>query len=314
MVYTCLYKPTFRWWLIQPIYADSGDGWLLILLGLPHESFGLGWNRWKFRCCKSCKSQACPPGRYAPEAATPQCQADIHADVYTVYIYIYNFFNTHIIMIYIMMYIASHWLFNLWYPLVISLWSMLVSQPARLPVGSHWGRSRHDDALSFSDAQACPQGEYNPLRNQSRCAVCPFGAQWLGKHRRRQHGYCIIQITQAHVGGWSGLCTLRFIWCKSQVESILPIRPHFPNTMFLPRCIGHYCTLRSIGPYRVLLMQSTARFCPSCYGGFNGTGATSFYADEGFYLLGSDEDVTHLMLLIGWDKSDLFGWALAVRP
>ena len=136
MVYTCLYKPTFRWWLIQPIYADSGDGWLLILLGLPHESFGLGWNRWKFRCCKSCKSQACPPGRYAPEAATPQCQADIHADVYTVYIY--NFFYTHIIMIYIMMYIASHWLFNLWYPLVISLWSMLVSQPARLPVGSHW--------------------------------------------------------------------------------------------------------------------------------------------------------------------------------
>jgi hypothetical protein len=232
--------------------------------------------------------------------------------IYTHNIYIY-IFNTHIIMIYIMMYIASHWLFNLWYPLVISLWSMLVSQPARLPVGSHWGRSRHDDALSFSDAQACPQGEYNPLRNQSRCAVCPFGAQWLGKHRRRQHGYCIIQITQAHVGGWSGLCTLRFIWCKSQVESILPIRPHFPNTMFLPRT-GHYCTVRSIGPYRVLLMQSTARFCPSCYGGFNGTGATSFYADEGFYLLGSDEDVTHLMLWIGWDKSDLFGWALAVRP
>ena len=25
--------------------------------------------------------QACPPGRYAPEAATPQCQADIDADV-----------------------------------------------------------------------------------------------------------------------------------------------------------------------------------------------------------------------------------------
>ena len=28
----------------------------------------------------------------------------------------------------------------------------------------------------------------------------------------------------------------------------------------------------------------------SCYGGFNGTGATSFYAEKGFYLLGTDAD------------------------
>ena len=37
--------------------------------------------------------------------------------------------------------------------------------------------------------QACPEGEYNPLRNQSRCAVCPDGAQSLGienKGRYRQ--------------------------------------------------------------------------------------------------------------------------------
>lgn len=68
-----------------------------------------------------------------------------------------------------------------------------------------------------------------------------------------------------------------------------------PPGRYAPEAATPQCQACPQGEYNPLRNQSRCAVCPfgaHCYGGFNGTGATSFYADEGFYLLGSDEDVT----------------------
>eukprot|EP00435_Cladocopium_sp_Y103_P004023 s2136_g1.t1 len=68
-----------------------------------------------------------------------------------------------------------------------------------------------------------------------------------------------------------------------------------PPGRYAPEAATPQCQACPQGEYNPLRNQSRCAVCPfgaHCYGGFNGTGATSFYADEGFYLLGGDEDVT----------------------